>query len=126
MKKLSKERIRRILKSHCVTVKASLFSTIKDEYGDAIGSEKYLDCTVYFSALLHRYNPYVGYNFDDIATTYKRHTPMAILPYDEPINISNGDILKIEGKEYTIRFSEDIKGYYYLLSLSSKEEEVNL
>ena len=121
MKKLSKMRIRRILNSHCVTANAQLFKVCTDSYGDFEKTEKYLDCTVYFSALLHRYNPYIDFDASDISTVYKRHTPMAILPYDEPLDIQSGDILCVENKTYIISFSEDIKGYYYLLSMVAKE-----
>ena len=121
MKKLSKARIQRILNSHCVTIDAQLFRVYADSYGDFERMEKYLECPVYFSALLHRYNPYIDFDASDIATVYKRHTPMAILPYETPVDIKSGDILCIENKTYIISFSEDIKGYYYLLSLIAKE-----
>lgn len=121
MRKLSKLRIRRILEKHCMMVKAEFFRPVTDEYGDVTGTEKYAEYDMYFSQLLHRYNPYVGLNTDDDNTVYKRYTPMAVVPYDEPINISDRDTVRIDSKDYTVSFVEDIKGYYYLLSLIPRE-----
>ena len=118
MKKLSKKRILNILETHCVTEPAELLRAETDDFGDTVSTKKLCDCTVYFSALLHRYNPYVDFKYTDTCVDAKRYTPMAILPYDTPMDISSHDILRLKDGDYTISFVEDIKGYYYLLSLS--------
>ncbi len=121
MKKLSKQRIKRILEKHCIMVTAEFSRPVTDQYGDITGSEKYAEHNVYFSQLLHRYNPYVGLNVDSENTVYTRFTPMAILPYDEPPEVKEYDLVRIDDKEYTVSFCEDMKGYYCLLSLIPKE-----
>lgn len=121
MSKLSKRRIKRILDRHCVTVRAELFTPSTDEFGDTTGIVKYAEYDVYLSQLLHRYNPYVDLRIGDDNTVYRRRTPMAILPYDDEPHIKQSDIVRIDGHEYTISFAENMKGYYYLLSLVPKE-----
>lgn len=121
MKRLSKLRIKRILEKHCVMVNAEFFKPVTDEFGDMVSTEKYAVHNVYFSQLLHRYNPYVDLRIDNDNTIYRRRTPMAILPYDKPLGIEEFHIVRIESRDYTISFCEDIKGYYYLLSLVPKE-----
>ena len=124
MKKTSKAKIKRILEKHCIMVTAEFLRPETDQYGDIIGKSKYAEHQVYFSQLLHRYNPYVGIETSDLALTRKRHTPMAIVPYNEPTDIKEFDIVKIQDREYTISFAEDVKGYYLLLSLVSEKEEI--
>ncbi len=121
MKKATKSRIQRILEKHCVLQPAQFFKCSYDEFGDIAGTEKYAEYDLYFSQLLHRYNPYIDLRVDDDNSVHRRRTPMAILPYDEPLEISENDIIVTDGKEYTITFFEDIKGYYYLLSLQPKQ-----
>jgi len=121
MKIATKSRIKRILEKHCVLQTAEFLRCSYDEFGDNNGKEKYAEHNIYFSQLLHRYNPYIDLRTDDDNTSHRRRTPMAILPYDEPIEISEGDIILTDGKEYSITFFEDIKGYYYLMSLSPKQ-----
>ena len=126
MRKTSRARIMRILQKHCVMVKAEFLRPETDNYGDVISLKKYGDYDVYFSQLLHRYNPYVGIDVSDLALQYSRHTPMAIVPYTDKTDIREFDILRIEGKEYTISFFEDVKGFYCLLSLSENNREEQL
>ncbi len=121
MKQATKSRIKRILEKHCVLKTAEFFKCSYDEFGDVTGKEKFAEHDIYFSQLLHRYNPYVDMRIDDDNSVHRRRTPMAILPYDEPADFKEGDIIVLEDKEYTITFFEDIKGYYYLISLSPKQ-----
>lgn len=121
MSKLSKRRIMRILKRHCVMVKAEFFRSAADEFGDINGTEKYGEYEVYLAQLLHRYNPYVDLRISDDNTVYRRRTPMAILPYDNEPDIKQMDIVRIDGHDYTVSFAENMKGYYYLLSLVPEE-----
>ena len=122
MKQTSRARIKRILEKHCIMVTAEFFTEEKDRYGDTLYKNKYAEHEVYFSQLLHRYNPYMGIEMADTALTWKRHTPMAILPYNDTTDIKEFDIVKILGREYTISFIEDVKGYYLLLSLINESE----
>lgn len=121
MKTATKLRIKSILEKHCVMKPAEFFKYSYDEFGDITGKEKYAEHNLYFSQLLHRYNPYIELRIDDDNSVHRRRTPMAILPYNEPLAISENDAVIIDGKEYNITFCEDIKGYYYLLSLLPKE-----
>lgn len=121
MSKLSKRRIMRILKRHCVTMKAEIFRPVADEFGDTKAMEKHGEYEVYLAQLLHRYNPYVDLSISDDNTVYRRRTPMAILPYDHEPDIKQMDVARIDGHDYTVSFAENMKGYYYLLSLVPEE-----
>ena len=121
MKKLSKIRIKRILEKHSFMADAIFSRPEKDEYGDICECAEYANFKVYISQLLHRYNPYTGLRYEEEAITHRRRVPMAILPYDNPPDIREGDMVSIGNKSYTICFVEDMKGYYYLLSLIPKE-----
>lgn len=121
MKKLSKIRIKRILEKHCVMAEAVFSRPEKDEYGDTNGESRYDTRNVYISQLLHRYNPYTELRINENSTTHKRRVPMAILPYDNPPDIRQGDTVFIKDISYSVSFVEDIKGYYYLLSLTPTE-----
>lgn len=114
------KRINRILKSHCFTEKGELLRGEADEYGDVVFLEKYGEYPVYFSRHLHRYNPYVGFKVSSLAAGSARSSPMAILPYTEPIDIRTGDILRLYTGEFTVSFCEDVRGCYYLLSLAER------
>ena len=121
MKKLSKIRIRRILNKHCFSVESVFSRPEKDEYGDVCGETEYATYRLYISQLLHRYNPYTGIRLTDEAITHRRRVPMAILPYDTPADIRQGDIVSVGNIRYSVCFVEDMKGYYYLLSLIPEE-----
>ncbi|MBR2476828.1 MAG: hypothetical protein IKB50_01690 [Clostridia bacterium] len=121
MKRLSKIRIKRILENHCFTVDALFSRAETDEFGDITEEKGYANHRLYISQLLHRYNPYTGLRTTDEAVTHRRRVPMAILPYDKPLDIKIGDTVTIENKKYSVSFVEDMKGYYYLLSIIPKE-----
>ena len=121
MSKLSKRRIRRILERHCVLARAEHFRPYTDEFGDVSGMNRCGEYDVYLSQLLHRYNPYVDLRISDETVVNRRHTPMAILPYDAEPDIKQFDIVRIDGHDYTVSFAENMKGYYYLLSLVAAE-----
>lgn len=127
MKKLAQKRVNALLQKHLLTCTAEFYHRQKDRFGDICATEKYAEEPLYFSQLLHRYNPYVYLKQTHDATVISRHTPMALLVSDKGALVEEGDLLRIEGVYYTVNFCENIKRCYYLISLSAqsnrKEEE---
>lgn len=120
MTKAVKERINRILNRHCVMEAGEFFKAEYDPYGDILSLTKYAELPLYFSHHLHRYNPYIGLSVGDLAVENGKTMPMAVLPYTVPPDVCRGDIIRINSKQYSVSFCEDIKGYYLLLSLTER------
>lgn len=121
MKKLARPRIIALLKKHLLTKTAEFYHKTTDAFGDVTNYEKYAEHEIYFSQLLHRYSPYVALKITDENTAKARHTPMALLVSDEGSKVVEGDIVRIEGEDYTVSFCENMKQCYYLLSLTAKK-----
>lgn len=121
MKKLTRSRIIALLKKHLLTKTAEFYHQTTDTFGDVTDYDKYGEHEIYFSQLLHRYSPYVSLKVTDENTAKKRHTPMALLVSDDGSKIRQGDIVRIEGENYTVSFCENMKQCYYLLSLTAKK-----
>lgn len=121
MKKLSQKRILHLLKKHCLTAKALFIRPVCDTFGDKCGEQVYAEEEIYFSNLLHRYNPHTSLKLRDESVTKTRLTPMAILVSGKGADVEEGDILRVNSKDYTVAFCENIRNCYYLLSLSAKK-----
>lgn len=122
MKKFNtKERIVRSLKKHLLFVRAEFYRPTVDVFGDALSLEPVAEHDIYFSHLLHRYNPYVDLDISADGMVKSRNTPMALLVAENP-DIVQGDIVKIKNLEYIVSFCENIKGFYHLISLTERGE----
>ncbi|MBE7013115.1 MAG: hypothetical protein E7416_03470 [Ruminococcaceae bacterium] len=120
MKRAStKERIIRSMKRHLLFVRAEFFRRTYDGFGDISAEESIGEYDIYFSQLLHRYSPYVDLDIGDDGTVKNRTTPMALLVAENP-EIAEGDIVRIKNLEYTVCFCENVKDFYYLLSLAER------
>ncbi len=115
----TKERIIRSLKKHLLFVKAEFYRPVTDVFGDTVSLESMGEHDIYFSQLLHRYNPYVDLDISSDGVTKKRSTPMALLVADSA-PAKQGDVVKIKNLEYTVCYCENIKDFYYLISLTER------
>lgn len=115
----TKERIVRSLKKHLLFVKAEFYRPTEDVFGDFMELTPLGEYDIYFSHLLHRYNPYVDLDISSDGIVKGRNTPMALLVAENP-DIRQGDTVKIKNLEYSVAFCENIKDFYHLISLTER------